>query len=143
MSKPEKPSADISISVGGSNFGALWVGDQNRVIVNAKTGATTVLTPEDVRGLADAVTTLRERVASEAPSAQREAALAQVDRLQAAILPAPEVNKMKEVRDWVVKHLPSLLGAFATFFVNPILGQVVEASGEMAAAAFRSHFGVS
>ncbi|MGB8909999.1 MAG: hypothetical protein WCC84_14735 [Candidatus Cybelea sp.] len=143
MSKPEKPGAGISISVGGSNLGALWVGDHNRVIVNAKTGATTVLTREDVRGLADAVTTLRERVASEAPSAQREAALAQVDHLQAAILPAPEVNKMKEVRDWVVKHLPSLLGAFATFFVNPILGQVVEASGEMAASAFRSHFGVS
>jgi hypothetical protein len=143
MSKSDKSGAGISISVGGSNYGALWAGDQNRVIVNAKTGATTTLTPEDVRGLSDALNTLRDRIASEAPPGRREEALAQVAELQSAILPQPKVNRMREVRDWFVKHLPSMLGAVTTVFINPILGKVVEASGEMAATAFRNHFGAS
>lgn len=140
MSKPQTPGG-VSISVGGSNFGAIWAGDQNRVIVNAKTGATTTLTAEDIRSLSNAITELRDRVASEAPPAEREAALGQVAQLQAAILPQPKVSRMEEVRDWFIKHLPSMLGAVTTLFVNPILGKIVEAGGEMAASAFQKRFG--
>jgi hypothetical protein len=140
VSQSERPEKGISISVGGSNFGALWAGDRNTVVVNAKTGATTTLTADDVRGLSDAIEKLRERVAADAPAAQRDAALKQVDLLQQSILPQPKVGLMKEVRDWFIEHLPSLLGAVTAVFVNPIVGKVVEASGEMAADAFRSKF---
>ncbi len=142
MQQPEKRGSGVSINVGGGNYGALWAGDQNRVIVNAKTGATTTLSPQDVRTLSDAIAALRDRVASEAPPAQRAAALSQVAALETALLSEPKVGRMEEVRNWFVKHLPSMLGAVTTLFVNPIVGKVVEASGEMAASAFRSHFGI-
>jgi hypothetical protein len=140
MTHPEKPDRAVSITVGGSNYGALFAGNQNRVVVNAKTGATTTLTSEDMRTLTEALTALRDHVASDAPPDQRDAALRQVADLETSILPEPKVGRLQEIRDWFVKHAPALLGTVTTFFVNPILGKIVEASGEMAASAFRSHF---
>lgn len=136
----DRPTS-VSISVGGSNFGAIWSGDQNRVIVNAKTGATTTVPVDEVRSLADAIAKLRDQVAAQAPPDQRDAALKQIDKLQEAILPQPKLSRMQEVRDWFVKHAPSLIGSVTSIFINPILGKIVEATGEMAAASFTKRFG--
>lgn len=137
----DEPNKSVSISVGGSNFGALWSGDGNTVVVNAKTGVPTTLTPEEVRSVADSIAQLRDRITSDVPPGQRDAALRQVAQLQAAILPQPKVGRMQEVRDWFVTHLPSMLGALTSIFVNPIVGKIVQAAGEMTASAFHSRFG--
>jgi hypothetical protein len=137
----DESNKGVSISVGGSNYGALWAGDRNTVVVNAKTGATTTLTPDEVRSVADSIDQLRDRIASEVPPGQRDAALSQVAQLQSAILPQPKVGRMQEVRDWFVKHLPSMLGTLTTIFVNPIVGKIVQAAGEMTASAFHNRFG--
>ena len=137
---PDAGQPNVSISVGGNNTGAIWAGNQNRVIINERTGAATEISAQEVRSLADSIAALREKVASQAPPEQRAAAVAQVDKLQDAILPKPQVNKMQEVRDWFVKHAPAVLGTVTSLFVNPIVGKIVEAAGDMAASAFVKRF---
>lgn len=131
---------NVSISVGGNNTGAIWSGNQNRVIVNERTGQATEISAQDVRSLADSIATLREQVANQAPADQRTAAVAQIDKLQEAILPKPQLSRMQEVRDWFVKHAPAVLGTVTALFVNPIVGKIVEAAGDMAASAFVKRF---
>lgn len=140
MKRSDEP-ASVSISVGGSNLGAIWSGNQNRVIINTKTGAATTLSPADVRELSATMTSLRDQIVAQVPAAQRDAALQQVDRLQEAILPQPKVGRMAEVRDWFIKNAPAVLGALTAVFTNPVIGKIVEAAGEMAASAFRKRFG--
>jgi hypothetical protein len=140
MKRSDEP-AGISISVGGNNLGAIWSGNQNRVIINTKTGAATTLSPEDIRALTVTMTTLRDQIAAQIPAAQRAAALQEVDKLQDAILPQPKISRMAEVRDWFLKNAPAVLGALTAVFTNPIIGKIVEAGGEMAAGAFRKQFG--
>ncbi|HVR47268.1 MAG TPA: hypothetical protein VMT95_11635 [Candidatus Binatia bacterium] len=140
MKRSDEP-ASISISVGGNNLGAIWSGNQNRVIINTKTGAATTLSPADIRELSAAMTSLRDQIAAQVPAAQRDAALQQVNRLQDAILPQPKIARMAEVRDWFIKNAPAVLGAVTAVFTNPIVGKIVEAAGEMAASAFRKRFG--
>jgi hypothetical protein len=140
MKRADEP-ASVSISVGGNNLGAIWSGNQNRVIINTKTGAATTLSPGDIRELSATMTSLRDQIVAQVPLAQRDAALQQVDKLQEAILPQPKVGRMAEVRDWFVKNAPAVLGAVTAVFTNPVIGKVVEAAGEMAASAFRKRFG--
>ena len=139
MSEAGKP-ANVTISVGGNNTGAIWSGNQNRVIVNERTGEPTEISAQEVRSLADSIAHLREQITEEAPPGQRAAALAQVDKLQEAILPKPELSRIQEVRDWFVKHAPAMLGTVTSLFVNPIVGKIVEAAGDMAATAFVKRF---
>ena len=94
-----------------------------------------------MRSVADSIDQLRDRITSDVPPAQRDEALRQVAQLQSAILPQPKVGRMQEVRDWFVKHLPSMLGALTSIFVNPIVGKIVQAAGEMTADAFHKRFG--
>ncbi len=140
MKSSDEP-AGVSISVGGNNLGAIWSGNQNRVIINTKTGAATTLSPEDIRALSATMTSLRDQIAAQVPAAQRDAALQQVDKLQEALLPQPKLGRMAEVRDWFIKNAPAVLGAVTAVFTNPIVGKIVEAAGEMAASAFRKRFG--
>jgi|SRR5579871_1617354 len=140
MKRPDEP-ASVSISVGGNNLGAIWSGNQNRVIINTKTGAATTLSPGDIRELSATMTSLRDQIAAQVPAAQRDAAMQQVDKLQEALLPQPKLGRMAEVRDWFIKNAPAVLGAVTAVFTNPIVGKIVEAAGEMAATAFRKRFG--
>jgi len=140
MKRSDEP-ASVSISVGGNNLGAIWSGNQNRVIINTKTGAATTLSPEDMRALSATMTTLRDQIAAQVPAAQRAAALQQVDKLQEALLPQPKLARLAEVRDWFLKNAPAVIGGVTAVFTNPIVGKIIEAAGEMAASAFRNRFG--
>jgi len=99
------------------------------------------MTAADVEALRDLFSNLRARVAAESPPELAKKAQAQVDKLEKAVTAEkPDVSAMEQVRDWFLKHLPSVAGA-VTSLVNPILGQVVEAAGDLAAGELRRRFG--
>ena len=140
MSRSDREPSSVSISVGGNNTGVILVGGNSTIIMNKKTGRETVVTGEESAKFVDALKQLRTRVESEAPPKQQKAALGQVDDLQSA-LSNSNLDRVERIRDWFAKHLPGLLGAVTTVFVDPIVGKVVEAAGEIAAEAFRKRFG--
>ena len=49
---------------------------------------------------------------------------------------------MEYVRDWFARHLPKLAGTVGALVVHPIVGKIVEASGEVIALEFKRRFGV-
>ena len=100
------------------------------------------VTAADLEALRDQFADLRGRVAAEAPPALASEAQAQVDVLEkAATAEKPDLSAMERVRDWFVEHLPSIAGSVTALLVNPILGQVVEAAGDLAAGELRRRFG--
>ena len=53
----------------------------------------------------------------------------------------PDLSVMEYVKGWFGKHLPQLAGAVASVVVHPVVGKVVGAAGDLAAAEFRRRFG--
>jgi len=99
------------------------------------------VTAADVDALRKLLSDLRARVTAEAPPELAQEAQKQVDKLeQATAAEKPDVGAMKGVRDWFLEHLPSVAGA-VTSLVNPFLGKVVEAAGDLAAGEIRRRYG--
>jgi hypothetical protein len=71
---------------------------------------------------------LKTKIAQEAPPAEQEKALERVDELE-------------YVKNWFVKHLPSVAGSVVGLVVHPIVGKLVEAGGDALASTFRKRFG--
>ncbi|HDD24344.1 MAG TPA: hypothetical protein ENF52_02785 [Chloroflexi bacterium] len=85
---------------------------------------------------------LRAAVAAQAPADLQAEAEARVDELEQAVTgEMPDVSAMERVRGWFLDHLPSVAGTVTSVLVNPILGKVVEAAGELAADEFRRWVG--
>jgi len=96
----------------------------------------------DLEALRGLFADLQERVAAEAPPELADEAQAQVTRLSEAVTAEePDLSTMERVRDWFVEHLPSIAGSVTSLLVNPILGKVVEAAGDLAAGEFQRRFG--
>jgi hypothetical protein len=97
------------------------------------------LDAEDLNGLFEA---LRSLVEEEAPPKLREEALLEVSTLKEAIQQEePDLGKMESVLNWFKRNIPKLAGAVTSVILHPIVGQVVEAAGEIAAEQFRALFG--
>jgi hypothetical protein len=100
------------------------------------------LTAEEMEALRALFADLRTQVAAAAPPELAKEAQAQVDALEKEVsAEKPDVSKMRRVRDWFLKHLPKVAGVVASVLVNPILGKVVEAAGDLAADELRQRFG--
>lgn len=100
------------------------------------------VTAADLEALRALFGDLRARVATEAPPELADEALAQVDALEeTTTAEEPDVSAMERVRDWFLKHLPSVAGVVTSLLVNPILGKVVEAAGDLVADELRRRFG--
>ncbi len=85
---------------------------------------------------------LRAQIAAEAPLDQKTAALAQIDQLEDAIeTDQPDLSAMQTVKLWFAQNMPTFAGAVTSLVVHPIVGKIVEATGEMVAADFRERFG--
>jgi hypothetical protein len=85
---------------------------------------------------------LLSRIKAEAPPALREDAADQVEVLTKAITAEnPDVSRMALVQDWFKRNLPKLVGAVTSVILNPLVGKLVEAAGELVAEEFRRHFG--
>ncbi|MDY6875046.1 MAG: hypothetical protein SWK90_02415 [Chloroflexota bacterium] len=123
----------------GSVSGPVHTGKGDIIIEHWRERGVTAAELEALRGLfAD----LQERVAAEAPPELADDAQGQVDTLEKAVTARePDLSTMERVRDWFVKHLPSIAGSVTSLLVNPILGKVVEAAGDLAAGELRQRFG--
>lgn len=97
------------------------------------------LDAEDLDGLFEA---LRNLVHDESPSELQEKALFEVRALQEAVQQQePDLSTMESVLNWFKRNIPRLAGAVTSVILHPIVGQVVEAAGDIAAEQFRAMFG--
>jgi len=95
----------------------------------------------DARDLGTLFASLRSLVEEQAPPEKKQEALQAVNALKEAVkAEKPNVSKMEGVLDWFKKNVPQLAGAVASVIVNPIVGTVVQAAGEVAAQEFRHRF---
>ena len=137
----DKGPGDVSVTIQGNVEGQVAVGShitQRQVRVQ---GAGPV-TAEDLAALEGLLASLREDVVREAPEGQRQAALERIDELAEAVnAEEPDLSVMEYVKGWFGKHLPQLAGAVASVVVHPVVGKVVGAAGDLAAAEFRRRFG--
>jgi hypothetical protein len=134
------PHPGGGVHIGGSVSGQVAVGrDIGQTWVTDPAAAPT---PPDLAGLRVLLDDLATRVATEAPPEHRDAALQRVDELGKALDPAkPKVYTLATVRDWFAEHLPKLAGAVTSLIVNPLVGQLVQAAGDVAVAQFKAIFG--
>ena len=84
---------------------------------------------------------LQAKVRAEAPPGQRAEAAELVDELENAIVAeAPKVRRMAFIRDWFSAHVPRLASAVNDLVLNPLVGRVVDAAGDLAATEYRNTF---
>jgi hypothetical protein len=131
-----------SVSIGGSVQGGQVAAGKDIRQSSIVSDGTQALTDAERKQLQAAFVDLQARVAAEAPTEQREAALERVGELKEAVTAAePDLSTMEYVQRWFTRHLPGLAGAVVSLVVHPIVGKLVEAAGETVAAEFRRRFG--
>ncbi len=125
----------------GSVSGPVHTGKGDIIIENWKERG---ITREEVETLGALFDDLRSQVMEKAPPELEEEAQAQVEALEEEVAAKePDVSRIERVRKWFAEHLPSAVGAVTSVLVNPIVGKVVEAAGELAADELRRRFGQS
>jgi hypothetical protein len=87
---------------------------------------------------------LRDRLAA-LDIAERTKVVGQefVDQLERELTEAeePDASTIKVAGQWMLRNVPSLSGALARLFLNPIVGRIVNAAGDVAASWVREQFG--
>jgi hypothetical protein len=137
MDRSQPPGMHIRATIGDVANSQVAIGSDIR-----QTNAPAPPTDAELQELVQTIARLREQVASEAPADQRAAAVAKVDELAEALaLPEPDLATMESVRNWFVRRLPALAGGVVSLVVHPIVGRLVGAAGDAAAAEFRRRFG--
>jgi hypothetical protein len=100
------------------------------------------VTEADLAALRQLLADLKAQVEVEAPPEKKESALERVDELEEAVTAKePDLTTMEYVKRWFAKRLPGLAGSVASIVVHPVVGKLVEASGEALASEFHRRFG--
>jgi hypothetical protein len=132
-------SGDISgsqISVGNGNV--MIQGQGNRVQQTKYTG----ISRAELKELQSGFTNLNAQIEATAPPEKKDEALQKAKELQEAVLEEkPDPSKIVLVRDWFLKNAPGLAGAVTGMVVNPIVGKLVAAAGDLAAGEFKRLLG--
>jgi len=101
------------------------------------------ITQADLQELHTLIEDLKQKVTSTASPEFKDKALERASELEEAIIAQkPDLNTMEYVRNWFVKYLPQLAGAVSAVVVHPIVGKLVEVSGEVIASEFKHKFGI-
>ena len=140
MAEEKREGDVIKATITGDVSGQVAVGKD--IVQQQTVGARPQVTEADIAAIRQMLDDLRAQVAAQAPDDKKDAALERVDELEEAITAEePDLTTMEYVKKWFAKHLPQLAGAVTSVVVNPIVGKVVEAAGEVAANEFRRRFG--
>jgi hypothetical protein len=135
------------VTIGGSvqEGGQVAVGhDISQRYVRSHGGAPSAVTEADLAELRRAVEAVKARIVAEVPPEQRAAAVERVDELEEAVVAdEPDLTTLQYIRKWFLKNLPKLAGGVTGLIVHPVVGKIVEAAGDLAAAQFRELFGSS
>jgi hypothetical protein len=138
MANQEKPTINISGTIGGSASGQTAIGQD---ITQIHTEAAPVSEAE-LAELRQAFDSLKKQVAEQAPPDKQAQAVQHLDELHEAVTaPKPELSTMEFVRNWFVKNIPTMAGAVTSIVINPIVGRLVQAGGDVLAADFKRRFG--
>ena len=101
------------------------------------------ITQADLQELHTLIADLKQKVTSTASPEFKDKALERASELEEAITAQkPDLTTMEYVRNWFVKYLPQLAGAVSAVVVHPIVGKLVEVSGEAIATEFKHKFGI-
>jgi len=140
LSEREESGEAIRAIISGDVSGQVAVG---KGITQIQTigAARPQVTEADLAELRQVLADLRAKVAAEAPTEKKDAALERVAELEEAITAEePDLATMEYVERWFVKNLPELAEAVTRVVVHPIVGKRVEAAGDALAAEFRRRF---
>jgi hypothetical protein len=141
-SQPPSSQPAITANITAGNIpGQIAIGSNNQ-LTQQQIQAPSPVTAAEREELHRLFDQLRHQVQAETPPEKQAPALERVDELEAAIAEAkPDLTTMDYVKRWFAKHLPKLSGTVTGIVIHPIVGKLVEAAGDMAAAEFRSRFG--
>ena len=101
------------------------------------------VTQADIQELHTLIEDLKQKVNSTASPEFKDKALERASELEEAITAQkPDLTTMEYVRNWFIKYLPQLAGTISALVVHPIVGKIVEVSGEAIAVEFKRKFGI-
>ena len=141
MSENSGQGDRIDVEIRGSVAGQVAAGRGIKQQYVRNQGPAAV-TEADLTELTRLVGEVKAKVAAETPPEQREAALGRIDELHEAVAAKePDLTTMQYVRSWFAKNLPKLVGTVTGLIVHPLVGRIVEAAGDLAAAEFRERLG--
>jgi hypothetical protein len=131
-----------------ASFGNIGPGAQiatGREIRQTSIGAPDPLTPVELATLQRLLADLRDRLAALDDLSQRERVLAEdrIVQIEEALVTAgepPAWSTLQRAGDWLLQNAPSLAGTLGRLFLHPLVGRVVEAAGDVAAAWVRDRF---
>jgi hypothetical protein len=140
MSKEQKSDDDIRADISNVSDSQVAVG---KGIIQTQTTSPdrSEVTEAELDELQWMLADLKRQVEAEAPPGKNDAALDRVEELEEAITAKePDLTTMEYVKNWFGKYLPTLAGAVTSVVVHPIVGKLVEASGDALAADFHRRF---
>jgi hypothetical protein len=130
----------IKANISGTNYGMVIIGNSNTQVHNQQ--VITAPSEEDRASLNQLLAGLRQRVAQEVPTEKQAPALERVGELEEALsVSEPDLSTIEYVKKWFERHLPDLAGAVTGIIMNPIVGKLVGAAGDILALEFRRRFG--
>ncbi|MBE9103065.1 hypothetical protein [Vacuolonema iberomarrocanum] len=134
-------SGSVNISIGGNLNGeqiAMGHTIKQTQITNPKAE---VVSDTEWLQLRQELDTLKAILRAYAPTEKQGEAIAQVDALEQAITAGkPDLTRMQHIKHWFAKYLPTFTGAVTSVIVHPIVGKIVEASGQVLADKLTERF---
>ncbi len=135
MASDEKPTINISGTIGGSASGQIAIGQD---ITQIHTEAA----PVSEADLRQAIDSLRAQVPQQAPPDKQAQAVQQLEELHKAVTaPKPELSTMESVRNWFVQNIPTMAGAVTSIVLSPLVGRLAQAGGDLLVSDFKHRFG--
>jgi hypothetical protein len=99
---------------------------------------------ENMAQLMELLETLHNQIQDTAPAEKKSQALERASELKETVLGgSPEISTLEYIKNWFARNLPGLAGTVTGIVIHPIVGKLVEAAGEAAAAEFRRRFNLS
>lgn len=128
MGEKEQRGDRISGTIRGDVSGQVAIGKGIRQVQSRGAPAGEVSEEEraQVRALFEQ---LKQKVAAEAPAAEKEPALRRVEEVEETLTSKePDPTTIELVKRWFVKHVPQLAGAVVSLVVHPLVGKLAEAA---------------
>lgn len=126
----------IQATIGDHAHGVVVGKDIHQVI-----GEQAQVTEAGLAAVRELFAKLKRQVEAQAPPEKKDSAMERVEELEESITAKePDLTTMEYVRKWFGKHLPQLAGAVVGVLVDPVVGKVVEAAGDLAAGELKRRF---
>jgi hypothetical protein len=124
----------------GDNANQVAVG--KGIVQKQAPGNEAEVTEADLEEIRKLFADLKQQIEAQAPPDKKAAALERAGELEEEVTSKkPSLTTMEYVRDWFAKNAPGLVGSITSVVINPIVGKVVQAAGEIAVSELKRRFG--